>query len=660
MIKINSDLIRQTKQMMQTLKQGTDSATGSAAVSDNEASVVPSGTAINLEEVSKPVKQAVTLLKDNGYPVTQESLAVIQKFMETGKGTTGEKLKALEVLVGKDMPVEGQLLQDLHTGRTGTLVDFLKPNNRPVARNSQNEKINPSESHFKTASVEGQLVNETVIEGLEFLMDTIMSMLSTEVGDKTGDSGDNSVKNPLKSVSKVLRNSSIDTERDQKGTDPDQFDHSISDGPAMNKEQDALENLLKTLESPEALDALIEALENQFGEVDQSSMGIVPSQSQSEQRLKMVLEERVTPKLLAVRQEFETQKKSILGSLNRLQPSMEVMPHAEKVQVLAKVTDQLDHLIMKSDVGLYLGIKEEKQLLKQSTVVDQARVALNKGDLVKAEKLIKSIVEVLDKLDFKPTLQKAMALPKFGGDFYDLGADLGFDHLKNDFEDGVMQYSKSEKSVGGLIQYLRRMGMNHETEVFQQTFARQEGSQTEKAPINLKEQLLQLSRSGLSESNQSQAEGSLSHISGQQLNNKLLDKAQTQQMLLSIPLQQQGQVAEMKVFIQTKQEKLKADWKNFDMFFVLSTSQVGEIGIKVRSVDMKLSVDVLNNHVNREALFKPLVELLTQDIEAVGFVVTRVGFKAWGNDSPTERNEAPQPVTPKPTNTKDGGFDVKI
>lgn len=690
MIKINSDLIRQTKQMMQSLKLGNNVATAATdATEANDASGTSGAQAsgINLEGLSKPVKQAVTLLKENGYAIDREALTVIQNFMENGEGTTGQKLKALEVLVSKDMPVEGQLLQDLHTGRTATLVDFLRPNNQRDWRHLKSDKGEDSESHFKANGLEGQLASEAVIKGLEMLMDSLMSILSTDVGDKSVDNGDNSVKNPSDAVSKVLKNIPDIVKSDEKthasfdenGNDSNPVkmkgsqepaESAASDEPAdieANKtltlisEQNAFENLIGALETPEVLAVLIDALESQFGEIMPVAVPSAdPFTSKSEQHLRMVIEERVTPKLQAVRHEFDTQKKTILSNLNRLQPGGEIIPHAEKVQVLAKITDQLDHMIMKSDVGLYLGIKEEKTLLKQSTLVDQARVALTKGDLAKAEKLIKSVVEVIEELEFKPTLQKAMALPRFGTGSLNSGADMAFDQLKSDFGGAASQFSKSEKSVGGLIQYLRRMGMNHETEVFQQTFAKQSGQQSEKAPINLKEQLLQLSRSGLSDANQSQADGALSHISGQQLNNKLLDKSQPQQMLLSIPLQQQGQVAEMKVYIQTKQEKLKADWKNFDMFFVLSTSQVGEIGVKVRSVDLKLSVDVLNNHVNREALFKPLVDLLTKDIEEVGFVVTRVGFKAWDKESPTEKNETLQPAIPKTIISKDGGFDVKI
>jgi len=576
-------------------------------------------SAISTKGMSEPLLKAVKLFSDQGYTLTQDAISAIHEFLESSPGSFEDKLMALEVLIQKEMPINPQLMHDIHSSRTGTLLDHLPIHTIPNIEGSMG--ITDFESSEGVTTIEDALLKVTGT--LEALLSTLFEELSTKDGDKPVGIGDK-----------------IDFSREIEALD---------------------ENEQKVLN--EIIPQLLQSLGLQFHQSD------VALESFSSKDTRIVLEQRITPRLLEIKAAFDATKKDVLAQLNTLSAREKPMTTNERVQVLAKVIDKLDALIMKSEAGLFLSLKGERDLLKQSSVVQKAREALISHDIKTSQSLVKSAMMTIEALSFKPTLSKVMALPQFSavdpfpGALAE-GADRAYEKLTFDFAKGTKSFSEQEPTVASLVHFLRRLGINHETEVFQRVFSKTTPStaSSSQAPANLKEQLLTLSRLNLKEDYQQSTEKAISHLSGQQLGNKLLDKPQVQQMMLAIPYQVNGQVAEVKVYIQAKQDQLKVDWQNFDMFFVLSTAQMGEVGIKVRAIHSKLSVDVLNNHIEREAIFTPLVEMLSKEIEDVGYEVTRMAIRTWGDEAKSQKPVLTQTSASLNTSVKksEGGFDFKI
>jgi hypothetical protein len=208
------------------------------------------------------------------------------------------------------------------------------------------------------------------------------------------------------------------------------------------------------------------------------------------------------------------------------------------------------------------------------------------------------------------------------------------------------------------------MGVNHEAEVFQKVFGTEGKQNVNEASVksleNLKSMLMTLSKTGTSSAEQETISKTLSHINGQQLNMKVVDKAQPQQLMINIPMSLEGHLTDVKVFIKSKQQDMKVDWQNFNMFFVLDTKSFGDVGIKVAAVDKKVKVEVLNNNANAEASIKPLTEMLKTYVEEVGFSVTGINFNSWGNEHPTKKNSPKEIPRPTPILRDDRGFDFKV
>ncbi len=732
-MKISKDIQLATQQLLAQLKK-SDNTAENANVLEGSKKPNPENIAqgaLNDRGFSQSTQQALALVKASGYPTDSKTVKAVSEFMDKTAGTTEEKLEALSVALNKEIPLSALALNALRISRTGSLADYLRPNspapkvqvNRQQAavvkahESRANEVSNApiSEAIDASLALSKEQQMQQLLEQVDALLNGIFEDLSTEYGDKpvitvdksgifldsTGISGHEAVDKDNQHTPNIFENTQLQTnlhngvdqgsnfakgtlsaEKKHRHSDEqevvlDDFDAHHSEILEANPEEGILEQQVDqfSFETIEALQGILEQIAHEnAGAVALSSHG------------RMVIEQTITPHLLAVKHQFQGTIKQISSQLERIfsdQPNQvglnklgyqtERISSEDKLKQLDRLVDQLDQVVMKSEASLYMSMKSEKRLITISTEIDQIKQLLMRGQLEKAQSEVKSVVENLKNLTLEPTLKKVLGLPSYPND-----ANIEDTMLR--YQEGVNHFAAGEKSSTGILQWIRRLGLNFEPELYQKAFGERMGklpesinSNFDQMPTSLKEKLLKLAgmpgalENSTSESNVKEA---IQHLTGQQLNNKIGDKPLLQQLNFAIPVSVQGHVEEMKVWIQTPQAHLKADWKNFDMFFMLKTQSIGDIGIKVRSVDLKLAVEVINDHVEKEALFMPLVKTLMEEIGDFGFTATRVSFSGWHQKKPDvasfeeigkdNQTESTLSETVEEKGHLERGFDVKI
>ncbi len=581
-------------------------------------SEAPQSSQINFSELSDPTRQAVELAMKQGVQLTQENVTEIATFMDEAPGTTAEKLMALSVALEKQLPLTTVVLTDIQTARATSLVDCIDALASPKSAHADKQT---ADNDTPANSVDNDVVQQ---------LDDLLSDLFDALNE--GEAA------PLSS------------ERDGDG---DNLTDATGD---LLKDQDNLKSQLADLLAQLPPETAFEALFNSDNQPNTTTV------DQATNQPKLLLEQTVTKKLAQVKQNFETFKRESVNQLNQIIDRENRLTPEKRAQFTAKLIDKLDNAIMKSEIGLYISMKAERDLLKQSARLSDARDFLMKGKLEQAEKIVRDVVQSFEKLAFKPTLKRVIAL---GSPLNVSADDLKYDAIAKWAKNGIANFSNTEKSVAGLVQYMRKLGINHEVEVFQDTFgnAPKNEATTPKAMRNLKELLLTMAQKGDGLDQPKAAEKLISHINGQQMQLKINDKVPTQQLMLSVPLHLNERMTEVNVYIKAKENDLKVDWQNFNMFFVLNTTRFNDIGVKVSAVEKKVRIDILNDSIESKAVVMPLAEQLSGYVESIGYTVTGLNFANLNGEHPNKTPLAANKPQQKPLdnpNTTNRSVDFSV
>ena len=86
-----------------------------------------------------------------------------------------------------------------------------------------------------------------------------------------------------------------------------------------------------------------------------------------------------------------------------------------------------------------------------------------------------------------------------------------------------------------------------------------------------------------------QAEQALTNITGQQLLSKSDGNGTLQSMFFNLPLMLGEKPENLQVFINSKNEGEQVQWENCNLYFLLETRKLGDVGILLNSTDRNLS-----------------------------------------------------------------------
>ena len=418
------------------------------------------------------------------------------------------------------------------------------------------------------------------------------------------------------------------------------------------EDMDAFENeMLERLQA--SFDEVMEAfMENADGDMVSAVSDI---------RFKQFLVEKVTAQAIEAKQTFKEMQKDIVQSLKNIETPQTAREKIDVSEVLSKAIEKLDNVLMKSDVSLFTSMKMERDLLNMSSTLQEARKLLGKGDVSGALEITKNVQTKLGQMTFTPSEKNIQLMA------YKEGMNV------LDSKQNIMpSINWQDTSPRGVLELFRNMGLNHEPEVAEKLLSQGKGLQRDedyKIKDNLKAVLLKLMESNEPDQKRTVAatERSLNNLTGQQLMNKLETQKETQTLFFHVPVEADGEIKDMKLYVNARKNGDSLDWENSSLYFSVELSTYGETGIHLQSKDRLLSISVRNDNDNFEQVMKPLVTALQKEFVDIGYKLGPVRFSGLDSKAPRaivkpgDIQNPPQkkPVAPRES-TEKKGFDFSI
>ncbi|MGX1901490.1 metal-dependent peptidase, partial [Thermolongibacillus altinsuensis] len=365
---------------------------------------------------------------------------------------------------------------------------------------------------------------------------------------------------------------------------------------------------------------------------------------------KDVIVQTITKKMSQAAIDFKNIKRDIMRNLETISQLIEkyrqsAQPQAK--QLLETTIKQLDNAILKSDMMLFTDMTTEKQLMKASSQLAEARKRLNKGDYSGAQKIVKEVKDVLEKIKFKPSDVKVKHFVadeslKFAGSPKEF-----LTHMNK-----TVQPVALEPSARQMFETIRRLGLTHDYEVAESLVFK--GNKEEAPQQNMKAMFLKLAQSG-NEQVAQQAEQALNNLTGQQLLNKFDAGANVQSFFFTLPLLLQNEVRSIKVYVNSRKDGERIDWENCSLYFLLETKKLGDVGVLLNANERNLSLTFRNNREDFAEKMLPLVETAREKLEEIGYRVGSVQFTTFA-----EKQEETPAVNTKRATFTEKGYDFTI
>ena len=328
--------------------------------------------------------------------------------------------------------------------------------------------------------------------------------------------------------------------------------------------------------------------------------------------------------------------------------------------MLETAISKLDNAILKSDMMLFTDMKTEKQLMNASTQLAEAKKLLAKGDHDQAGKIVNEVKTLVDKLIFKPSEQKIMHY--VNKESMALGTNSPSQQMLTKFSDATHGTVNQEPSARQMYEMVRSLGLNHESDVANSlVFQKNDHSQQEQQQQqeNLKSVLMKLAQGEGQETNPKvaqQAEQALTNLTGQQLLSKSDASGTLQSMFFNLPLMLGGKPENLQVFINSKNEGQQVEWENCNLYFLLETKKLGDVGILLNSTDRNLSITIKNDLPGFKEKIEPLASFTKEKLQEVGYNVSSINFARMSpvvSQQPA-RNEANQEKSTRQVFTEKG------
>lgn len=371
----------------------------------------------------------------------------------------------------------------------------------------------------------------------------------------------------------------------------------------------------------------------------------------------------ITEKLAQAAFDFKKLQREItrnLDAANRLLEQFKAQAQTQVKPLLETIIKKLDNAILKSEMMLFADMKTEKRLMQASSELAEARKLLAKGNFQEANRIVQNVKELIEKINYKPSETKVMHFVSEGRLQQDSSRSQGQQVVQQVTE--TLRYGGGqEASARNTFEMIRSLGLNRDSEIGQFLASTKENGSQE-GNQNLKTSLLQLLR-GEDEGSRisQQASQALNNLTGQQLLSKADTSGNLQSMFFNLPFLLEEKVENLQVFVNSRNEGQQVDWENCNLYFLIETPKLGEIGILLNVVDRHLSVTLKNDQSLFKEKMEPLVEKSTEKIAEVGYIINGIKYT---NMTPREEKKVPEAtIEEKPKQQPvftEKGFDFKI
>lgn len=372
--------------------------------------------------------------------------------------------------------------------------------------------------------------------------------------------------------------------------------------------------------------------------------------------IKRFIVTETTVEMVKAKAEFDSFKAKSLEQLQSLSANPK-----EMAQVVTKIAEKMDHLIMHTDLSLYTDMKTERKLMGLSAEFQAVALKAQTQPEAALEDL-KQLTKKLEALVFNPTRERVVLkmTEKAEQRLQLASVDQGR------FEDFEISGPKLQPngSAKGVMELLRQLGLNREPELMDALFSNQKDfiGKTEEKKETFKELLMQLSQNDQADEEQlvKAVEKGIAHLTGQQLLNRPDHQQDSQTLFFNIPLE--GQNQEMKLFVKARKASHRMDWENCSLYVLVDLKQYGETGIRVNVSAKQLSVTISNENPDIMNVLKPVAEEMLKELQTVGFLPSELKYSPFNRQKASEwlkPQEQLKPVGPKPDLAK-GGFEWQV
>ncbi|WP_430883823.1 hypothetical protein [Fusibacter sp. JL216-2] len=611
------------------------------------------------------------LLRKLDHPVSDSEAASIERFVKDGSGSMESKLETIHWAADKGVEMTDKNLsaiqETMNTQRNeADMIETLAGTKEITEGEAKDilEKIKkdpniPSaiKKNIQRAIESGMPLNKVLVNAVENLvhvkielkgsvvfienssqggacvcanLEDFLSAVQAALSNLSGDQSDfaDLLKSALQNASGLGLDDALESIFSDKTINShnleetvDEFDANEILSTEENDDEDTFENeMLQRLEASfdEVMDAF---MENADGEMVSAL---------SDMRFKQFLVEKVTAQAIEAKQTFKDMQKDIVQSLKNIEIPQTASEKVDVSEVLSKAIEKLDNVLMKSDVSLFTSMKMERDLLNMSSTLQEARKLLNKGDVNGALEITKTVQNKLSEMTFTPSEKNIQLMAyKEGMNVLDMKQNI------------MPAINWQDTSPRGVLELFRNMGLNHEPEVAEKLLSQGKGLQRDddyKIKDNLKAVLLKLMENNEPDQKRTvaAAERSLNNLTGQQLMNKLETQKETQTLFFHVPVEADGEIKDMKLYVNARKNGDALDWENSSLYFSVELSTYGETGIHLQSKDRLLSINVRNDKESFEQVMKPLVTALQKEFVDIGYKLGPVRFSSLDNKAPRD------------------------
>ena len=624
---------------------------------------------LGVSNPSQQLRQAAQMVLDKGVPLTRDSVQDLRAFVEKEKGTVQQRLNTVQAVANKRLDVTTNHLRSVHEALHGRPLNEVLTN---IAKD-----LDPN---FKITREQSEVVNNPrgereVARQVERTLTQTQPLVQNSQAPLQNQQEQQGVK-PTEALKQMK--STVQKEGDfQKATSElrNQIEQAPFERPTKElitkslEEANRLQDQGRELAARQQLMQSFIAVEPQVARLDHQA--IQPEMQQysineafQTQQLtsKDLIVQTITEKLAKAQADFKSLQREITRNLDNIQHLTEAFKSQAPKQVkplLETTIKRLDNAILKSEMMLLTDMKTEKKLMQASSRLAEAKKLLNRGNYQEANRIVQEIKTMIEKLEFKPSDTKVKHF--ITKEEQNLQSRAPSQQLLQQYDDLSRRPTTQDFSARQAFELVRGLGLNRDSEVAQMLATGRQGDGEPNQ--NMKNALMQLMKMEEEQGRVSQQTNqALANITGQQLLSKSDTNSNLQSMFFNLPFLLEDEVRDLQVFVNSRNEGEKVDWENCNLYFLIETKKLGEVGILVTVTDGSLSLTIKNDQPHFKERIEPLAELCRENLKEVGYNISSLNFtKLTAVQTPDSEIKGDQEHQEKMTPTfTEKGFDFKI
>ncbi|MTI46622.1 MAG: hypothetical protein FH761_02180 [Firmicutes bacterium] len=624
-VKFQDGLPKNNRALIQVTKQKNDITLVKNIKTENtekkdESDVTKVLTKLGIKPTAE-MKKVAKALMEKGIPITRETLKNIERFIGKADGNISEKIDTIERMSQKGIELTEPNLHAAHEALHGDEIQrLLLEVEQGLESGSMEDNINKIAEEKLLSKEAINEIRELIFKGED--LNKILEIINEKISNK----------DMAEQLEKAL--------------------HTANALKTMGYEKEGIDRLIKVLDQLESTEVNSAGVLNESRDIQPSSKAFLMS--------------RVSEKMNKATKDFTDVKREVIRNIDTItQVTKEAKTnvHSHVKGLIENSIDVIDKTILKSDITLFADMKTERTLIGLSSKLAEARRYLSKGQNNEATKILNEVKNKLMNLKFKPSENKIIHGATKESMFSQKNS-VQSNSLPCLIDKAVNNLQNQQPSARNIMDLFRALGLNYESEAAQKLTGGMEELTKQDIQKNIKAMMLKLVETegkGLKDSSSNQSVvKAINNLTGQQLLSKQDSNPHHQNMFFNIPFKVDGNINNVKLFVNGRKQNEKIDWENSSLYFLIDTKKMGPTGIQISSTERNLSITIKNDNKNMEDKITPLSDKFKESLEEIGYNVVGLNFTKLNSvEKDTESsNSSKTLVIPHRLNKK--GFDFKV